>query len=215
MQSAYRILVASSPRSLSAGTGDLWDSGKIQSDRSTQIDYQGAPLKSFQRCYWKVRVWDHAGRASAWSEPAQWEMGILDDAGWQAQWITAQHLLAPEEGRRAPLFRKAFHLRERPRSARAYICGLGYHELYLNGSKVGDHVSIRLKTNYEHYAFYVTHDITESVSAGQNAAGVSLGTGWFHQDLVWQRGTYSVPGGTDYVPPRALLLFDSSRRWNV
>ncbi len=71
MQTAYRILVAASPQNLAAGVGDLWDSGKIESDRSTQIDYQGAALKSFQRCYWKVRVWDLAGRASEPSEPAR------------------------------------------------------------------------------------------------------------------------------------------------
>ena len=126
MQTAYRILVASNPQNLAAGTGDLWDSGKIQSDRSNQIDYQGAALRSFQRCYWKVRVWDLAGRACASSEPAVWEMGILDEGGWQAKWITAAHLLTAGEPRRAPLFRKSFRLRERPKSARAYICGLGY-----------------------------------------------------------------------------------------
>jgi alpha-L-rhamnosidase len=205
MQTAYRILVAARPENLAAGIGDLWDSGKIESDRSIQIDYQGAALKSFQRCYWNVRVWDLAGRASASSQPALWEMGILDESAWQAKWITAAHLLAANEPLRAPLFRKSFRLRERPKSARAYICGLGYYELYLNGSKVGDHVLDPAQTNYEHYAFYVTYDITGLLSAGENAAGVCLGAGWFHQDVVWQHGKYSVPGGTDYGVPRVLL----------
>ncbi len=86
-QSAYRILVASDPRLLEKDTGDLWDSGKVMSDKSIQIAYEGTPLKSQMRCYWKVRVWDEDSKPSAWSRPASWTMGLLSPDDWRARWI--------------------------------------------------------------------------------------------------------------------------------
>lgn len=87
MQTAYRILVASSPRRLADDTGDLWDSGRVASDESVQITYGGAPLQSQTRCYWKVRVWDRDNRPSRWSRPACWTMGLLSQDRWKARWI--------------------------------------------------------------------------------------------------------------------------------
>lgn len=217
-QGAFQLLAASSPQKLAADVGDLWDSGKVESDRSIHIEYKGKALKSFQRCYWKVKVWDQAGAASAYSEQAMWEMGILDDREWQAKWITAGYFSAPissldgspanqssSGSHPAPLFRKGFHLREALKTARAYICGLGYYELYLNGSKVGDHVLDPAQTDYEERAFYSVYDITEYVRPGENAVGVILGSGWFNQDKVWKEGKYRVPDGTNYGVPRVLL----------
>lgn len=74
-QTAYRILVASSAELLKKDRGDLWDSGRVPSDRSIQVEYAGKPLESRMRCYWKVQVWDAAGKAGPWSEPARWMHG--------------------------------------------------------------------------------------------------------------------------------------------
>jgi alpha-L-rhamnosidase len=87
-QAAYQILVASSPELLGRDKGDLWDTGKVLSDETTQIAYQGSPLVSRERCYWKVQVWDQDGRAT-WSPVAQWQMGLLQPADWSAEWISA------------------------------------------------------------------------------------------------------------------------------
>ncbi len=87
VQTAYRVLVASSERLLAKGTADLWDSGVVTSDRTTQIIYQGKPLTSGLQCFWKVRVWDKDERASSWSKPASWTMGLLRQEEWKAQWI--------------------------------------------------------------------------------------------------------------------------------
>jgi len=87
MQSAYRILVASSREKLGANAGDLWDSGKAPSDRTAHVVYRGKPLESGVFCFWKVMVWDGGGSPSAWSEPATWSMGLLDEDDWQAEWI--------------------------------------------------------------------------------------------------------------------------------
>ena len=85
-QAAYQILVASSEEKLKASQADVWDSGKVASDQSIQIAYAGKPLTSRQRCFWKVRVWDQDGK-TADSAPSFWEMGLLQPADWQAQWI--------------------------------------------------------------------------------------------------------------------------------
>ena len=95
-QSAYQILVASTPEKLAHGEGDLWDSGRTTSDRQIQIPYAGRPLKSRDRCHWKIRVWDQEGRPSGWSAPAMWSMGLMIPSDWQGRWIAATgELTAP------------------------------------------------------------------------------------------------------------------------
>ncbi len=89
-QTAYQILVASSPKVLGSGKADLWDSGKVESDETCQISYGGQPLGSRQSCFWKVRIWDREGHSSAWSDIAHWEMGLLGPADWSAKWISAK-----------------------------------------------------------------------------------------------------------------------------
>jgi alpha-L-rhamnosidase len=86
-QSEFQILVASSADRLTKDDGHLWDSGRVKSDQSTQITYAGRPLASHEECFWKVRIWDQDGNASAWSEPAHWSMGILRPTDWHAKWI--------------------------------------------------------------------------------------------------------------------------------
>jgi alpha-L-rhamnosidase len=86
-QSAYQVLAASTPERLAAKEGDLWDSGKVESDAQLHVAYAGKPLTSRMQCYWKVRVWDRNGKPSEWSEPAGWTMGLLEPADWQAKWI--------------------------------------------------------------------------------------------------------------------------------
>ena len=97
-QTAYQIIVASTPELLQQNIGDLWDSKKILSDNSTHVIYgeasqgkQAASLASSQRCYWKVRVWTKSGDnkevMSAWSKAALWSMGLLNKSDWVGKWI--------------------------------------------------------------------------------------------------------------------------------
>lgn len=86
-QIAYRVLVASSEDQLKHNQGDLWDTGRVESDNSTGAVYAGKPLASHERCCWKVMLWDKDGKASAWSAPALWSMGLLQPTDWKAQWI--------------------------------------------------------------------------------------------------------------------------------
>ncbi len=183
-QSAYQILVASSSALLDQDNGNLWDSGRVSSDQSLQVGYAGKPLRSGQRCFWKVRVWDQDGTASPYSAPATWDMGLLSAQDWQGQWIASTK---ETDYRPAPMFRRAFDVEQKPRQARAYICGLGYYELHINGQKVGDHLLDPGYTRYDKRALYVSYDVTEALRRGRNAIGVVLGTGWYnvHTKAVW------------------------------
>ncbi|BDI32471.1 hydrolase [Capsulimonas corticalis] len=87
-QSAYQIVVASTPDDLAAGHFDLWNSGKVLSDATSHIEYRGKPLTPRRQCFWRVRSWDAAGVATPWSETARWEMGLLEEADWKSSaWI--------------------------------------------------------------------------------------------------------------------------------
>jgi alpha-L-rhamnosidase len=102
-QMAYRILVAASSESLAQNRGDLWDSGKVNSDQTIHVEYAGKPLASRMQCFWKIQVWDKAGEASAWSKPALWTMGLLNASDWDAKWIadataTKRELATPHNG---------------------------------------------------------------------------------------------------------------------
>ena len=362
-QTAYQVLVASSEAILATDQGDLWDSGRVESDRSIHVKYAGKPLRSHLLCHWKVRIWDEDGKATEWSKPATWSMGILSLSEWRARWLRytkpykrtvepgspAEDLKltdaswiwtgegnaavdvpqgkrffrrtievpgelrprwaylvivaddkyrlwlngakvsenAPEEyawqrayevelteklkpgrnvlavdadnekvgpaglamklvveladGKRlswitddswkatakpapgapffapdlddtawtaaavtgkvgmapwgtphiggsvgwsqkapSPVFRKTFRVNKPIARATAYICGLGYHELRLNGSKVGDHQLDPAFTRFDRRALYVAHDVTEQIEQGDNAIGVMVGNGWYN-----------------------------------
>ncbi len=176
-QTAYQVLVASSSDNLARGVGDMWDSGQVASDATTQIRYAGRPLPSRLVCFWKARVWDKAGTPSPWSAVATWEMGLLAPAKWDAKWI-GQNTNTAEQP--LPLLRREFTVSGQVRSARLYIAGLGYAEARLNGAKVGDHHLDPGYTRYDKRVLYVTHDVTAQLHKGVNALGVMLGNGWYN-----------------------------------
>ena len=381
LQLAYQILVSSSPERLAAEEGDLWDSGKITSGQSIQVPYAGRALRSHQRCFWKVRVWNQHQDVSPWSEVATWSMGILSQQEWGAKWlshskplkqdlpisdpaapltledeswlhspeankappggslffrrivdlptgvhvnwaylqlastgsfqlfvngdetsVSAEHsepwrraydielserlrpgpnllavratavsedpvviaarlvvqlsdgeqlILKSENGWRtsqhgktnwnkkdfddshwpvarthspvgsgpwgvparcsrvgwsqrasSPLLRKAFRIEQPVLSATVTICGLGYHELRLNGQKVGDHVLDPAFTRYDRRSLYVTHDVTDQIRDGDNAIGVMLGNGWYNMHT---RATWNFDRAPWRSPPKMAL----------
>ena len=175
VQTAYQILVASSEEKLKAGEGDLWDSGKVTSDQSTQLPYEGQTLPSRQHCYWKVQVWDKNGEASGCSDPATWEMGLVSPSDWKANWIG----FTPGWNGRALYFRYNFKIRKAAREALAYIAGIGYYELHIDGVRVGDHVLDPGGTDYSKRVLYSTYDVGGLIRQGDNVLGVIVGNGWY------------------------------------
>ncbi len=173
-QAGYRILAASTAESLTNNRGDLWDTGKVASDETIQIPYRGMPLKSSQQVFWKVRVWDQDGKASAWSQPASWTMGLLDPADWRARWI------ASSKASETLLLRREFTVRPGLRRALAFVSGLGYYELSVNGRKAGDDLLSPGWTKYDKTCLYDTRDLTLLVKEGRNAIGLLLGNGMYN-----------------------------------
>lgn len=183
-QRAYRVLVASSPEKLAQDQGDLWDSGSVLTNASIQIEYGGRPLLSRQQCFWKVSTRDPNG--PAWSQPASWTMGLLQAADWQAQWIQAEPKEPPHPSGGAttapamPIFRRAFDLSQPVRRALLHVCGLGQHEVRLNGEKVGQALVEPSWSNYRKTCYYRTTDVTSMLRPGANALGVLLGNGMYN-----------------------------------
>lgn len=183
-QSAYRVLVASTPEQLDANVGDRWDSRKVQSDQTLFVEYAGDPLASRQACHWKVQVWDNDGN-STWSDPASWSMGLLNEDDWSADYIsfrdespihtdTSTLYLPP-----ARQYRKEFATDRPIKRATVYATALGIYELHLNGQRIGDALFAPGWTDYRQRAYYNTYDVTDLVREGDNAIGAWVADGWY------------------------------------
>ncbi|MBI4657541.1 MAG: alpha-L-rhamnosidase N-terminal domain-containing protein, partial [Verrucomicrobia bacterium] len=201
-QTGYRVLVASTPQLLAQNSADLWESGQVGSDQTVHVVYEGKPLGSRARAFWKVQVWDREGAASVWSRPASWTMGLLEQSDWKAQWIADAYSVAesgrvPEASRKPPnkdapppkalpatLVRKTFDLDAPIERATAYVTGLGLYELRLNGHRVGDQILAPEWTNYRKRIQYQTFEVTNLLQPGVNTVGAMLGEGWYAGRLM-------------------------------
>ncbi|WP_309491889.1 glycoside hydrolase family 78 protein [Paenibacillus anseongensis] len=176
-QAYYQVLVASSQERLDQGVADQWDSGKVASDQSIHIEYAGDKLISEQTYYWKVRVWDTQGEASAWSQTAYWSMGLLSRADWKAKWIGRK----AEKGvdmQPSPYLRKSFQLAKQVKRAFVYATALGLYDLRLNGSRIGALFAPGW-TDYETRVQVQAYEITDQLTVGENVFGAILGDGWY------------------------------------
>ena len=180
-QTAYRILVSSSRVVLEEESGDIWDSGWVESDRMQLIEYEGDPLQSDRTYYWRVAVKDEKGQVSFYSEVAEWSTGLFKEEEWTARWIGTGDAYKPEEGPNSmydPWFRKTFELKEEPARAILFVASVGYHEVYVNGERVGDHVLAPAVTDHTQRARYIAYDIAPALTRGVNVVTLWLGTGW-------------------------------------
>ena len=186
-QTAWQVLVASTPEQLAADHGDLWDSGRVEGDASIQVRYAGAPLVSRTRCHWKVRIWDETGTVANWSEPATWELGLLEKSDWKADWISSPLAGGHRAQIPAPYLRKEFFLNDKIATARLYVTARGLYEFSLNGQRVGNDVFTPGDTDYLKRIQYQVYDVTSLVKPGANAAGAILGDGWYCGYIAWRQ----------------------------
>lgn len=224
-QTAYQILVAADASQLNEKAADRWNSQRVNSSQSTHIKYQGRELLPMHKYWWKVRIWDEKGKASAWSAANSFEMGLVNESNWRgAKWIavnkdtrTSVHRFRDyKTGKmKEPIivtskpvgyFRKVIQSEKEVKSARAYICALGYYEMYINGEKTGDHVLDPAPSNYDKQAYYLNYDITSQIKAGENAIGIILGNGFYGQDISWKRDPESEKDLSYGVPAVRLLI---------
>ena len=189
MQTAYEIRVAESDAKLSSGKL-IWSTGKVTNSQSVNVVYNGPALISSQRVCWQVRVWDSMAKATAWSAPAYWEMGILKPSEWKASWLTTGNPKVSKESLPSQYFRKEFSLSKKVKSARAYVTSLGFYELHINGSKVSTDLFTPGWTSFNKRLQYQTYDVTAMLK-DKNAIGVVLADGWYRGNLGWsKKGAY-------------------------
>ena len=160
-QTAYQIIV-------NDDNGEIWNTDKIDSDQQLWIPYAGKKLQSNTHCTWRVKVWTTAGE-SEWSNHARFSIGLLDEGKWSGYWIGLERLLPGEERgmhtrMAARYLRKDFQLKDKEiKRATAYVAGIGLHEFYVNGQRMGDGVLQPVPSDYRKTIYYNTYDITESI----------------------------------------------------
>jgi len=209
MQSAYEmelVMVQHGIRST------VWNSGKVASNKSQLVTYNGKGLLPIIKYLWRVKVWDENDKPSAWSAESEFRIAP-DKAFMNALWVGAissdsaripagKRFLSSEMGTaeykaiwknidtlssKSIILRKSFIANKQITDATAYVCGLGHYEFSLNGNKVGDGEFAPMWSDYDKTVYYNTFDITKLLRKGENVAGVLLGNGFYNE----QGGRYS------------------------
>jgi alpha-L-rhamnosidase len=187
-QVAYRVRVASAPEILARGGADRWDSGRVESDRTTHVEYAGAALRSRDACHWDVEIWDETG-ARVRSVAARWTMGLLERDDWTARWIApAANLVSSSltEPGMPVVFRKHFAVPAPVRRATVYVTARGIFDLRIGGQSVSEDRFAPEWTDYDKRIQYRTYDVTALLAAGENTLEATLADGWWSGFIGWQ-----------------------------
>ncbi|MEO8534376.1 MAG: glycoside hydrolase family 78 protein [Flavobacterium sp.] len=205
-QNAYQILVASSEEKLQKNQADIWDSGKVISNKNLQITYGGNPLKTENKYFWKVKIWDQGNKISKWSKTASFRItpsasdlnpiwiGAIKKANSHLpegrNYHTATFKKEKKEAiinasdslsRRSIMLRKPFEVKKEIKEAVVYISGLGHYELTINGKKIGNSEFAPLWTDYDKTVNFNTYELTTTeLQKGENVIGVLLGNGMYN-----------------------------------
>ena len=154
----------------------VWSTGKVLSDNSIAVRYEGAELRTASRYSWQVRIWNSRGEASRWSARQTFVTGL---DGWNAKWIV------PQMSESSPLLRSTFKVNRPIKCAIAYFTAHGVYEPFLNGSKIGEAFMAPGYTSYNHHLMYQTYDITGLLRRGENVIGAELARGWYLGMMGW------------------------------
>lgn len=183
VQTAYQILVASDPAHLKKNRGAIWNSGMVKGDQTNQVLFNGRPLQSFRKYFWKVRVWTGSGtEPSEWSPIACWSMGILKQKEWKGTWIGYSVANLHD----APFFRNEIRITKKIRRAVLYATARGLYEAHINGEKVARDIFTPGWTDYSKRIYYNAYDVTGQLKKGRNVIGAVIGEGWFKGPITWE-----------------------------
>ncbi|HMJ68237.1 MAG TPA: glycoside hydrolase family 78 protein [Cyclobacteriaceae bacterium] len=192
MQSAYEIKVTDESKK------QVWTSGKVDSDQSVFVPYGGPALASATTYNVLVRVWDNNKKASNWSE-GWWQTALFNTSDWKAKWMMTG-LAEDTVVRTGPIFRKEFGASKKVASATAFITAQGLYEAFINGNRVGDSYLTPGWTSYNKRLQYQQYDVTKMITSGNNAIGISSGSGWY-------RGFIGFSGQHNFYGKEIAVLF--------
>ncbi|MFT4177086.1 MAG: family 78 glycoside hydrolase catalytic domain [Luteolibacter sp.] len=177
-QTAYRLEVKVD--------GKIQDSGWVSSPQSILVPHKGEPFTSRQKVEWKVNFKDENGTEGGWSEPARFELGLLDNADWKARWIRPSGEADPAVNEPVGFVRRRFPVSKKIVSARLYATARGLFRLHLNGQRVGDDYFANGFTSYNKHIDTLTYDVTGQLRSGENVLEGLIGTGWYGGRLPFE-----------------------------
>lgn len=156
----------------------LWDSKKMDGS-AMRCTYGGTPLKSRDRVYWQVKLWDENGEEGEWSEKAYFELGLLQPSDWKAKWIAGNYSVNRKKRYPVDCFLKELEIDGQVQRARLYITACGLYEARLDGEKIGDFCLAPGITDYRKRVQYQTYDVTDMLGEGKHEFTVALADGWY------------------------------------
>ncbi len=190
-QVAYQVLVADAPEKLEKGEGNIWNSGKVLSVQSAGVLYRGVALESRKKYYWKVLLWDKQGASAITSATAHFEMGLLHQSDWSGDWVGFPSGWIGK----VHYFRRVFSFQKEVARARAYVAGIGYNELEINGRKVGKNVLDPATSDFSKTIYYTTYDIKEFLNK-ENVMVIAVAPGWYGMPKLRMQMEFYFTDGT-------------------
>ncbi|SFB95817.1 alpha-L-rhamnosidase [Algibacter lectus] len=195
----YELLVADNKTDLENNNGNLLELTVTKIENGPWFYFDASKLPSRTVALWRVRAVLEDDSRGAWSETFHFEIGLKNNSDWSGKWIGMQPELRQKS---APWFRNSFEINKTITKARLYVCGLGMHESWLNGKKIGNELLQPAQTDYNIRSFYVVHDVSTLINQGQNTLGFWLGDGFYNQDKVWGAN------GLSYGQPKVLAQLE-------
>ena len=212
-QTAWQMLVATSPTLLKKGKADIWDSGKVLSSKSVWIPYEGQTLQSRSVAYWKIKVWDQNNSDSNWSETQSFSVGLINSDDWKGEYIGMDSLNAEFN---SPFLRKTFELNEKYDELYLHVNSLGYHEIYVNNQKVGDAVLAPAESQFNKRSFSLSYDISSYLNEGKNVVVLWLSYGWYkHFKQKAHNGPLVKAQLDGYKNNKWKTLLQTDKNWKV
>lgn len=176
-QASYRLLIASSEERLLAGEADVWDSGVVQSEQSLQVIYGGEPLETRKQYWWQVELTTLHSPDAVRSAISRFGVGILSEEN-----VAGEYIALRNSGSQAVLLHKPFDVESLGEMALMHINSLGYHEVWINGRRVGDAVLAPALSQLNLHSQWVTYDVAEYLREGENDVVIWLGQGWYKRN---------------------------------
>lgn len=186
-QTAYEIEIATTRKLLQRGNADIWKSGRVMSRESVMVSYGGQPLHERHIYYWRVRTWNRYDACSRWSAIHRFGIGINDNDNNSLTEVRNQfkgeYITTDNRQNTTPVLTKQITLDKVKGTYVIHINSLGYHELYVNGMKVGSQVLEPAVSQLDKRSLIVSYDLTHHLHNGTNIVAIWLGKGWYKQVL--------------------------------